>query len=286
MTTAVRIKRKADESPADAIVLATKKARENSEDEPSQNYTFQYAGTVDTPGDVEAAVQQVEEAKRHRTDPKIHSVDLLSKLRNERRSASKQSRLQLLLQHRAILEEGASGEITDENLEPPRESSHPLFRLYDVFDEDEKGGDTKKEEHATEKLSEIACNDVPMLHETAKEATVDGDYVYDIYFNLHSDFIAEDEFSLFKCGPPDAFARDHDYAYDSDPEFDAFDGEDSDSNAEDNWRNDYPDDETGFPKELDEYAEYIDETGTHFVSSRLNDLTLNFSDDDDGQAEE
>lgn len=287
MTTAVRIKRKADESPADAIVLAAKRARAtDTEDEPAQNFTFQYAGTVDTLGDVEAAIQQVKEASRHRADPKIHPVDLQSKLRNEHRSASKQSRLQLLLQHRAILEEICSEEITDENLEAPRESTHSLFRLYDVFDEDKKSKDTKENEQAKEGTSEVACNDIPMVREPVKETTVDGDYVYDVYFNnLLCNFMSEDEFSLFRCGPPDAFSRDHNTAYDSDPGSDAFGGEDSDdSNAEDNWRNDYPDEEHHFREvpELDD--SYFEELDTNFVSHRLDHL--NFSDDDDGSASE
>uniref|UniRef100_A0A224Z3U9 Probable RNA polymerase II nuclear localization protein SLC7A6OS n=1 Tax=Rhipicephalus zambeziensis TaxID=60191 RepID=A0A224Z3U9_9ACAR len=286
MTTAVRIKRKADESPADAIVLATKRARAtDTEDEPAQNFTFQYAGTVDSLGDVQAAIQQVKEASCHRTDPKIHSVDLLSKLRTEHRSASKESRLQLLLQHRAILEEVCAEEITDENLEAPRESAHSLFRLYDVFDEDKKSKDTKENEEAKEGTSEVSCNDIPMVREVVKETAVDGDYVYDVYFNnLHCDFMCEDEFSLFRCGPPDAFARDPNTTYDSDPGFDAFDGEDSDdSNAEDNWRNDYPDEEHHFREvpELDDT--FFEDFDTNFVSHRLDHL--NFS-DGDGSSEE
>lgn len=280
MTTAVRIKRKADESPAEAIVLATKKAKAaDTEGEPAQNFTFQYAGTVDTLGDVEVAIEQVKEASRHRTDPKIHPVDVLSKLRTEHRSASKESRLRLLLQHRAILEKFGSDEITDENLEAPRKSSHSLFRLYDAFDEDESK-DAKENERANEGTSEVSCNDVPMVRETVKDTAVNSDYVYDVYFNdLHCDFMGEDEFSLFRCGPPDFFARDHDTAYDSDTGFDALNGEDSDdSNAEDNWRNDYPDEEPHFRGEPELDDTFFDQFDTSVVSHRLDHL--NFFDDD------
>lgn len=281
-TTAVRIKRKADENPSDAIVLATKRARTRSEDESGENFTFQYAGTVDTLADVEAAIQQVKEAKRQRTNPKIHSVDIQAKLRDEHRSSSKENRLQLLLKHRSILKEVCSKEITDEDLEAPRGSAHSLFQLYDVFAEDkEKDDDTKENEDVEKKKSEIACNNVPMVREAAKEEKVDGDYVYDVYYNnIHCNFIRDDEFCLFRCGPPNAFAPEHDFAYDSDSEFDACNEEDSDSNAEDNWRNDYPEDPE-ILKQYDMYAENFEEMVTSSVREQLNGLNLVFSDDDD-----
>ncbi|KAL3217308.1 hypothetical protein MRX96_032503 [Rhipicephalus microplus] len=101
MTTTVGIKCKADESPVNIIVLATKTARATDTDiEPAQNFTFQYAGTVDTLGDVRVAIQQAKEPSCHRTNPKIHPVDLLAKLGTEYRSAAEESRLRLLLQYR------------------------------------------------------------------------------------------------------------------------------------------------------------------------------------------
>ncbi|XP_075529661.1 female sterile (2) ltoPP43 isoform X1 [Dermacentor variabilis] len=283
MMTAVRIKRKADENPSGAIVLATKRARTSHENESGENFAFEYAGTVSTPSDVDAAIQQIKEAKRRRMSPKVHSMDIHSKLRDEHRSSSKENRLQLLLKHRSILEV-CSEEVTDENLEAPRESTHSLFQLYDVFAEDnEKDDDSKENEDPEKKKSEIACNNVPMVREAAREEEVDESYVYDIYYNdVHCNFIGEDEFRLFRCGPPDAFAPEHDFAYDSDPGLDTGDGEDTDSNAEDNWRNDYPDDEdTDILKQFDMYAGHFEDTSTSSLRNRLNGLSLVFSDDDE-----
>lgn len=83
-----------------------------------------------------------------RIDPKTHTVDIASKVREEHRSASKKSRLKLLLQHRAIIEEVHSEEIDDKDLESPHKTVNSLFRLYDVVAED-----FQKEEKASHEAS-------------------------------------------------------------------------------------------------------------------------------------
>lgn len=271
MTTAVRIKRKADQNPADSIVLAPKIPR-RGDDDGGANYTFHYAGTFKEP-DSEEANETIQRVKRSRwllrEDPKQHSTDLRSKARNLQRSASRQSRLELVLQHRAVLQEIASEDITDESLGAPRQSTHSLFRLYDVVAEDAKKDPSAEEsaDESAEEASTITCNDVPMVREKVKETEPDKEYVYDVYFNnLQCDLAADKDFFLFQYETP--FGPEP--SYDSDPELEEANGDDSDSNAEDNWRNDYPDEDPDFERPADYYGIYADD----FVSEPLQDLCL------------
>ncbi|KAL3199527.1 hypothetical protein MRX96_013851 [Rhipicephalus microplus] len=261
MTTAVGIKRKADESLTDAIFLARKTARAaDTESDLTQDCTFQYAGSVDTLGDAQASTQQVKKASRHITDSKMHPVDLPSKVRTEQRSPSEESRLWLLLQHQRVLEKVRSEEITDENLEAPRESAHNLFRRYDIFNEGNRT-DTTENEQAKDGASEVSCNEIPVVRDTLEQATADDGNV------------------LFRCGPPDAFARDHDTIYESDTGSDAFDGQDGDdNNAEDDWRNDYPNEEHRFPKDPELDDEFFELFYTNIVNHRRDQLDLSYGD--------
>lgn len=281
MTTAVRIKRKADQSPADSIVLAPKMPRCSDDDE-GTNYTFHYAGTFKEPDSKEAneTIQRVKRSKwLLREDPKQHSTDLRSKARTLQRSASRQNRLELVLQHRAVLQQIASEDITDDSLDAPRQSTHNLFRLYDVVAEEAEKDRIAAEsvEGSAEDASTITCNDVPMVRERVKEPEPDKEYVYDVYFNnLQCDLAADKDFFLFQYETP--FGPEP--RYDSDPELEEADGEDSDSNAEDNWRNDYPDEDPDFERSADYYGIC---TGD-FVSEPLQDLCLDLEDrlsDDD-----
>lgn len=266
MTTTMRIKRKA-ESPRDAIVLATKRARAtDTESEPAQKFTFQCAGTIDTHGDVEAAIQQVKEASHRGTDREIHPVDLPSKLKDRHRPTRKEDRLSLPMQHRVMLEEVCSGEITEENVDSPRESAHGLLRLYDVVDE-EISMDTTENEQTKDGTSEVSCSDIPVTRETVKKTLVGGDYVYDVYFNIHCDFTGEDDFILLCC-PPDAFARHRTTTYDSDTDSDVFVREDSDdSNAEVCWSNDYPDEEHHLREEPELDDAFLEQFDTFYEPS-------------------
>lgn len=272
MATVVRIKRKADENPADTIVLAPKAAKLWHDED--RDFTLTYAGTFKDPNCKEAdeAIRQVKDSKKQlRTDPKTHTVDIASKVREEHRSASKKSRLKLLLQHRAIIEEVHSEEIDDKDLESPHKTVNSLFRLYDVVAEDfQKEEKASHEDAATEKTSTITCNDVAMVLEKVKPPELEEDFVYDVYYS-HSELnlLDKQDLSVFQCLAPEDFEPEA--AYESDL---GLDDDDSDSNAEDNWRNDYPDEETDFERQLDYYGDYSDDGGTDFVSDRVRSLCL------------
>ncbi|CAN7991813.1 unnamed protein product [Ixodes hexagonus] len=268
MATVVRIKRKADQNPADTIVLAPKTAKLWHDED--RDFTFTYAGTFKDPNSEEAdeTIRRVKDSKvQLRTDPKNHTVDIPTKVREEHRSASKKNRLKLLLQHRAIVEEIHSEEFDDKDLESPHKTVNSLFRLYDVVAEDvEKEKDTSRE---AKKVSTITCNDVAMVFENVKAPELEEDFVYDVYYT-HSELnlLETSDLSVFKCLAPEDFEPEA--AYESDLGLD----DDSDSNAEDNWRNDYPDEETDFERQLDYYGDYSDDGGTDFISDRVYNLCL------------
>uniref|UniRef100_A0A1E1X5G7 Probable RNA polymerase II nuclear localization protein SLC7A6OS n=1 Tax=Amblyomma aureolatum TaxID=187763 RepID=A0A1E1X5G7_9ACAR len=290
MTTAVRIKRKAGEIAADAIVLAPKIARTGNGDQAvggvETNYTFHYAGSFKNPNTPEAeeTIRRAKQAKRVKQDPKLRPVDLQSKLRDEYRSSTKKKRSQAVLQHRAIIEELCTEEIIDNDVNALRESTNSLFRLYDVLAED-AGTDQATKENVDpkeeEKTSKIACNNVAMVRETVKQPKADVDYVYDVYYSAAQvSLLREDEYSLFKIGSPDAFAPETEHDSDSDLGVEVHD-DDSDSNAEDNWRNDYPDED--FEKRGSYYGDFYEEEGTDFMSGQLSGMTLNIGDDPEAE---
>lgn len=277
MATVVRVKRKADQHPADTIVLAPKVARLCDGEE--VNYTFKYAGTFKDPNSEEAGetIRRVKESKKLlRTDPKIHTVDVHTKLREEHRSASKRSRLQLLLEHRAIIEETGSEEISDKDLVCPHETTHDLFRIYDVIAEDiDNDEEAERDGKSAKQISTITCNDVPMVRESAKPPEVKEDFVYDVYFsNSQYCLPPQDDIVMLHYAALEELAPEA--AYESDLGLD----DDSDSNAEDNWRNDYPDEDADFECNLDYYGDYSDDGGgTDFMGDKLHNLCLDIEDD-------
>lgn len=276
MATILRIKRKADGTPAETIVLAPKTAKTWHDDD--SDFTFTYAGTFKNPNskEVNEAICRVQNSRTQlRTDPKNYTVDLPTKLREEHRSASKKNRLKLLLQHRSIIEEIHSKEVEDKDLESPDKTLNSFSRLYEVVAEDvQKERDGSHEDETTEKVSSITCNDVAMVLENVKPRELEEDFVYDVYYT-HSDLNLSDthDLSVFQFLAPEDFEPEA--AYDSDLGLD----DDSDSNAEDNWRNDYPDEETNFEQHLDYYGDYSDDGGTDFMNDRLHGLCLDVDDD-------
>lgn len=276
MTTAVRIKRKSDESPADTIVFAAKRARTSRDDEPAKNYAFRYAGTVDKFDDIEAAIRHVKEAKRRRAEAEVNPAGLQTNHVKEHNSANQRC-MQLLLQHQALFEEVHSEAITDEDLEVPKgPSTCSLFHLYDAFDEDkEVKGIKKKEDLEEEKLEMASSNDEVQ----ASDTTGSDGYVYDVYLNnFPCDFIDEDLYSLYEYGSLNTSSPEPDMGYGSDPGVVTCETPDSDSDA-DSWRNQHPE-HIDFPEQHDMYANYFDNMSSVFLSNQLNGLSLDFSNDD------
>ena len=95
----------------------------------------------------------------------------------------------------------------------------------------------------------VTCNNVPMVRKKVQEHAQG--YVYDLYFTNSQDFdfrLLENILTVEALGEELQF---HDYR---DEECEVYD-DDEDSNEEDNWRNDYPDEDPRFIE--NENAEYM-----------------------------
>lgn len=282
MATVLRVKRKADEDAASTIVLASKKAKietENSE-ESRESYVFSYAGTFKDPDSEEAieTLKNVRSARwQSRNTVKSIKTDIITKIREEHAKASREKRLQLLLSHRAILDE-IKAQDTDEDefiSKHQREYTGNLFRMYNVAAHDESEDEEQEAGPASEENTTVTCNGVPMVRCPVTPETSQDDYVYDVYLNdagltlvNQESYIVEKYIEEFV---PEA-------ADESDLEFD----DDSDSNSESNWRNDYPDEDAEFEKRLDYYDDYSDDGGdADCITDRLHTVHLDYEDEYD-----
>uniref|UniRef100_A0A090X8H6 Uncharacterized protein n=1 Tax=Ixodes ricinus TaxID=34613 RepID=A0A090X8H6_IXORI len=212
MATVVRIKRKADENPADTIVLAPKAAKLWHDEE--RDFTLTYAGTFKDPNCKEAdeAIRQVKDSKKQlRTDPKAHTVDIASKVREQHRSASKKSRLKLLLQHRAIIEEVHSEETRRQGpgiATPDRQQlSSGCTTLWQKTSKKEENA--SHEDAATEKTSNHNmqttlpwCLKKRQNHRKLEKGTL----YYDVYYaDSELNLLDKPDLSVFQCQAPEDF---------------------------------------------------------------------------------
>ncbi len=154
----------------------------------------------------------------------------------------------------------ADGAVQDESSSAKKESDR-LFKLVDVVKEESKkdasdptkGDGSKKVVQA----DQIVCNGVPLVKLDEEE------YVYDVYTMENSAFSSTDSDRSLMADDFDAMdimdvrlldCRDLEHDNDevwNQARFNT--GEDSDSNDEDNWRNDYPDELSEDGEENDYY---------------------------------
>ena len=118
-----------------------------------------------------------------------------------------------------------------------------------------------------QKVEEITCNGVPLVKLAEEE------YVYDVYTMQSDAFSSTDSENSFKADDFDvtnivdiSFLDCRDL--NEDEEFYRNPCEDSDSNDEDNWRNDYPD-EDDFSDFEDDYNEGNNEVDLDFEKFHL-----------------
>lgn len=116
------------------------------------------------------------------------------------------------------------------------------FRMYDVQRTDhEHELDSLDLSKMPPEEAAIMCNFVPMLREYIGKRE-EKDYVYDLYCQFHA---TEQELAnVLATGRVESFNENliFDNEHDDDPRAGEYD-DDSDSNDENNWRNDYPDEE-------------------------------------------
>lgn len=117
--------------------------------------------------------------------------------------------------------------------------------------------------------SQISCNSLPMEREALKLDSNHVDYVYDLYYTNNRDFdfrLFENNLMLEAYGDEIMLGRgacEDDYVEEDDED---------DENAENNWRNDYPEEDPGFINNQDveyEYGEGLDDITAFGVSDEL-----------------
>ena len=254
-TPVLRVKRRRSQSPVGALVLhlSAKKRKENEEnlspDSPKKEAVFKFTATLDAKHDHDSLKSALDRAEKLKNDPK----SLKRIVKKPQKAAEKDKadkRYKIISELRGI--DSAKSE------EAEKESER-LFKLVDVVKDDSK--EMEMDEKAAKKVDEITCNGVPLVKLAEEE------YVYDVYTMQSDAFSSTDSDNSF-VGDFDKMdivdisfldCRDMDTEKDYREDF----GNDSDSNDEDHWANDYPDE--------DEFSDDEDE-----AYYRDDDLDLDF----------
>ncbi|XP_074645421.1 putative RNA polymerase II nuclear localization protein SLC7A6OS isoform X2 [Tubulanus polymorphus] len=254
MAAVVRIKRKINEEPAEKLVLCCKRQRKNDSDEVESNTesvevttALKFAGTlVDKSQSVSKTVRDAIRKAKLEKEYKGHGTDITSNVRDTKRQSSKANRLKVSLRNRALNLESLDKESSDNSAVKGDVYQDATYSLYDLETEAISGNET------------VTCNSVPMVREstaTIETAENQTDYVYDVYYLNQRQFdfrLLEDVMTI------EAYNEDYMFnGYRDDGDLNVYDDED-DSNDEDNWRNDYPDEDPRFyeNEDCDEYGDY------------------------------
>ena len=246
-TPVLRVKRRRSQSPAGALVLhlSAKKRKENEEnlspESPKKEAVFKFTATLHAKHDHDSLKTALDRAEKLKNDPK----SLKRIVKKPQKAAEKDKadkRYKIISELRGI----------DAKSEEAEESER-LFKLVDVVKDDSKEMEVAE---AVKKVEEITCNGVPLVKLAEEE------YVYDVYTMQSDAFSSTDSDNSF-VGDFDKMdivdisfldCRDMDTENDYREDF----GNDSDSNDEDHWANDYPD-EDEFSSHDEDEAYYRDD---------------------------
>ncbi|XP_014781299.2 probable RNA polymerase II nuclear localization protein SLC7A6OS [Octopus bimaculoides] len=268
MAAIIRVKRRISDGPLENIVVSCKKNRlienVNTPNEEIVTTELKFAGTVVDKADaisqhIRKAIKKEKlekEYKRHACqNPTVRS-------RTISQASSKNKRYFVISKYRSpeldkidsvnVDDETTSQKTQDATKEtvtdPDRDK---LYVLYDI--EQDVVPITANPQHK----DVVTCNSVPMEREKVHHNT-NGEYVYDLYYTNRSGFDYRWLESTSSIELYEQILMD-DRLSDSDEYVE----EDSDSNDENNWRNDYPDEDPHFydPNEKnsdddDDYGDY------------------------------
>ncbi|KAI8088686.1 uncharacterized protein BX664DRAFT_331121 [Halteromyces radiatus] len=266
----LRIKRKRTEEPLDALLVQhqdlpdvknDKRLRKNSL---TNNSTlkvsamalpriFRLAETVE-----EDSFKNIKEAKKLKerisrrsflgNQQNVNTEDIEAKRDKKTQTLqnnAKQARYRVINQNRSK---------SDKNIPPVVQSSsekaaEDLFQMYEaVKDEKREPGPKLFVDDEEENPDDIMCNFIPMvkeyltLNDRTEEEPEEDDYVYDVYYCDKSTDLTATGIAGPNVGSLVWFDQDTEYLND-DTDSEVGDIEDEDSNAEDFYQNDYPDEE-------------------------------------------
>lgn len=276
MSAVLRLKRKACNEPVEGLVVALKKSKFDETSNKNEVF-FKFAATLKSETEsvkdhIQAVLskEKIQKFSKWR-DPKSAVADqknvhnIYMKLKSEYKAASEKKKLDLLNNRRLILSETVPIEEV-ENSSPENAEVRKLFQLYDIIEESE---DFKKQSEEVE--STITCNDEPLVREKS------GDYVYDVYISdvqIDCSFV-DNPVSVRPC----TMTQDDIYSGDSDDCGEVHEDED-DSNDENNWRNDYPEDESSGSQSEEGSGDYESEEYDPYVSAGVRNLQIGNDDEE------
>ncbi|XP_056639883.1 probable RNA polymerase II nuclear localization protein SLC7A6OS [Diorhabda sublineata] len=217
MAAILRVKRCLDENPLDTLILECKKRKiettnkqviTTTKDDEVETTVLKFAGTINKGDNVFTHIKEklLPDSDELKANFKKHSVNLKDKLRIEHQEASKNSRYKIVNYHRAS-QVGATEKVNEE------------VTILDV------------ETDLNENSAKIAN----------KNNDKGNEYVYDLYYtdsNSFGETDIEEYVSIYPLNDP-LLVR----SIKDDLEGSNSDEDSEDSNAENYWRNDYPDED-------------------------------------------
>ncbi|KAG2208640.1 hypothetical protein INT46_001366 [Mucor plumbeus] len=258
--TILRIKRKRTEEPLDALLVHQeneKRIKKNNEKQKSilsvsataLPTLFRLAETVE-----QKSFSNLDEAKKlkdrisRRIQPGTSRPQTPTsiegrkdRLVKEQKEASNKARYRVIHQNRSKIDEDAPPVVQSSS----EKAAKDLFQMYEaVKDEDNSKQAKLFVDDDIEDPDDIMCNFIPMVKEyltlQEKEEEKEEDYVYDVYYR--DDENIEQSMNLMNVGSLVWFDEQSEYL-DDDSDSELGDNVDEDSNAEDYYQNDYPEEE-------------------------------------------
>ncbi|XP_069113761.1 probable RNA polymerase II nuclear localization protein SLC7A6OS [Argopecten irradians] len=271
MATIVRIKRRRADEPIENILVSCKR-RKNDEEDHNLQSSLKFAGTANSRDEVSKHIRDAIRKEKLQKEYKQHHVDIAYNTRQNHKQQAKAARFKVTSSFRALALDNldlANDETESENKENKEPSVHKeedsssatlnkteggasasssestsVFRLIDVETSGSLGTRQTYESLLQESQSSsgITCNSVPLVREQVLQPA-DEEYVYDLYFTNNRDF----NFKLLESALTiEAYGDDFVYDDVPHPEDEHVYEDEDDSNDEDNWRNDYPDEDPHF----------------------------------------
>lgn len=219
MAAVVRIKRRLDEDPLETLVLNCKRRRNDSDSQDREDLSavLKLAGTSHEEENIDTLLRKhrVAEITELKEQFKKHSVNVTKRLRSDIKESSKNSRYRVVNCFRKTLN-------NSDDTEDAAEASTSQLTVFDIET------DYNKNESNTENKNSVNEDKTK--------------YVYDFYYTSSDDFgdaDIQDYVSVFPVHDPLIFGSMKDNGLNEQES----DEDSEDSNAENNWKNDYPDED-------------------------------------------
>lgn len=254
----VRLKRYLTNEPVEAIVVSHKRRRLEGEGDGDEVQTvFRYAGTVLSKDEsVKVTLSKTVHLDKYKLSSRknVKTSIVANKIKETTRNTSKENRYKLVSTKRGITEKSLSSSADKNTVEQEDAEGGDYCKLYDIEDYSNVTKLSKKEQV-------ITCNGEPMT--CAADGLSEPQYVYDLYY-INSDNIQAFSEESVRIEFWDAITE---QMYDND-DSDIY-NEDDDSNDENYWANDYPDEDSDYEKDLDCYRQEEDDITSGFTTMKI-----------------